>query len=359
MRYSVRDERYQSDLIEMIYGAVVGETSWQQFLDRLNAGMAYGKTTLMFHDAVANSGAMSLTAGYEDGEIQAYNRTYSSLNPWMARAAIRPVGLGVTSDAMYDPVKLRKTQFYNEYLVGTGMEGGAGITIFREKGQSFILTSLMSREDHRNSQAYAHLFTELAPHLKRAFAFYRNTSTESPAVGREGVLLDVSHIGMVIVGEGGYPRSFNTSAQDYIEKGCGLCHAPTGRLFCIVSEVQDDLERLLRRSFFGAAVSRHRVHAEGDWELTFVRMTSDPMREFLSGPSVAILIRKETRAQGANLGALSRSEAEVAKAVIEGGTVNEIARLRGVSPETVRSQLKSVYRKLAVSSRVGLVNALR
>lgn len=58
-------------------------------------------------------------------------------------------------------------------------------------------------------------------------------------------------------------------------------------------------------------------------------------------------------------GALTMREQQVADAAAAGATVVEIARSLGSRPETVRSQLKEVYRKLGVASRVELVRALR
>jgi len=360
MRQSVLDEKYRSDLVELIYGAVIGESSWQHFLDHLNAAMDHGKTTLMFHDAIAGTGTLSLNAGYSSDEIRAYHENYGARNPWMAKAAVRTVGVGVTSDKMLDPSLLRKTDFYSDYLTRSGLEGGAGITIFREQGRSFILTSLMSRRDHAGSAAFAELFTALAPHLARAFYHYRKTPAEGQAIaGSEGKLLDASGIGMLIVDERRYVKAMNRTGDDYMEAGCGLSLSPTRRLMLSDPAVQQELERLSRRDFVGSTISRHRVSMPRAWELTLVRMNSDPMREFLAGPSVALLIRMVSGAISADSGLLSPSETEVARAVCDGSTVNEIARRRGVSPETIRSQLKSIYRKLDVSNRVELLRALQ
>lgn len=51
---------------------------------------------------------------------------------------------------------------------------------------------------------------------------------------------------------------------------------------------------------------------------------------------------------------LSPSEREVCKMIIQGATVSEIAETRSVSEDTVKSQLKSSYRKTGCRSRVQL-----
>lgn len=55
---------------------------------------------------------------------------------------------------------------------------------------------------------------------------------------------------------------------------------------------------------------------------------------------------------------LTGSEREVADRLCEGRTLAQIARLRGVTINTVKSQVRQIFRKLDVDSRVALVRRL-
>jgi DNA-binding NarL/FixJ family response regulator len=55
---------------------------------------------------------------------------------------------------------------------------------------------------------------------------------------------------------------------------------------------------------------------------------------------------------------LTTAEQAVADHLCEGRTLAQIARLRGVSPNTIKSQVREVFRKLEVDSRVALVRKL-
>ena len=55
---------------------------------------------------------------------------------------------------------------------------------------------------------------------------------------------------------------------------------------------------------------------------------------------------------------LTAAEQSVADFLCEGRTLAQIARLRGVSPNTVKSQVRQIFRKLNVESRVALVRLL-
>jgi len=55
---------------------------------------------------------------------------------------------------------------------------------------------------------------------------------------------------------------------------------------------------------------------------------------------------------------LTPSEREVAERLCDGVTLAQIARLRGVTINTVKSQVRQIFRKLDVETRVALVRRL-
>lgn len=59
---------YGSELTSVIYAALLGETDWQVFVDRLNGLVPGGFSTLFFHDLRANEGAMAYVAGMQGRE---------------------------------------------------------------------------------------------------------------------------------------------------------------------------------------------------------------------------------------------------------------------------------------------------
>lgn len=58
-------------------------------------------------------------------------------------------------------------------------------------------------------------------------------------------------------------------------------------------------------------------------------------------------------------GTLSRAQRRVAEFLAAGATVRETAHAMGVAPETVRTHLREVYRRLGIGSRAELTRALR
>jgi len=74
---------------------------------------------------------------------------------------------------------------------------------------------------------------------------------------------------------------------------------------------------------------------------------------------VGFLFIEQHIASSKSLDRLTAKEAEVAAALLTGARAPEIARQRRVSKETVRSQIKAVYRKFGVKGQVAFISALR
>ncbi|MDX3925505.1 MAG: LuxR C-terminal-related transcriptional regulator [Shinella sp.] len=355
----------EAELTELIYSAVLGHAPWTAFLDRLNGLLPDGKSTFMVVDRQVANANVALSSGWEASDLKLFNRYYGAINPWMPRAAVRPVGIGVVAEQMLEPDSLRKTEFYNDYLQRRRCESGVGLTVVREEGKSFVVTTLTSSLDMTRNRQVASMLTRLSPHLARAFRFYQQGPVAKAMENASKAFLSAIGVGVLIVRENGMVRLMNAEAQKLIENGCGIRISPTGRVAFMDEQARGVLGSLLKRGSTPQPVLTVRSATRANpFRYTFVRMASDSMSEFLNGPVVAVLIEQNHEDPCARLQALAAShgltpaEARVAANIAMGKSINETATLHGVSRETVRSQLKSVYVKLGVRRQAELVRLL-
>ncbi|MBB3656298.1 DNA-binding CsgD family transcriptional regulator [Rhizobium sp. BK650] len=353
-------------LTDLIYGALFGETSWQAFLDALTATMPDAKSTLFFHDAVARTGGLSLSSGLETAEIEAYNRYYAAINPWMPRAAIRPIGLGVIADQMLPREQLLKTEFYNDYIRWIGCESSVGVTIMREHGRSFNLSTLTFSADPDFNRSNAELLSDLAPHLRRAFDFIRREHS-NPHRDENGLaLFDAIGIGIVYIGEDQAIRSINSAAEEMIAEGEAIGVSTTGRILINDNELASRLSALLCRRVPALSPASTRIRMKNaSFKCTLIKMQSDFITDFLEGPRVAMIIERTRLPMCPDpddamprIDRLTAAEMRVAAGIAAGLSLREVARANDVSYETARSHLKNIYSKLGVNSQVGLVRRL-
>ena len=82
-------EAAERELRALIYGALLEENRWSDFLERARDLVPGGKATLFFHYADQQQGAFSISSGLSEEDQRDYNLYYSSRNPWMEGAARR------------------------------------------------------------------------------------------------------------------------------------------------------------------------------------------------------------------------------------------------------------------------------
>jgi DNA-binding CsgD family transcriptional regulator len=352
-------ERTERGLVDLIYAAMLGESDWQAFLDSLNAEVPGGISTLFFHDEAAAGGAISLGSGLERCDMRAYAEHYAALNPWMRRVAATPLGTGIVGERILPREQFLRTEYYADFLRRGGIEAGIGVTLFRERSCTFLLSTLTARVDPDENEVVATLLTRLAPHLARAFRHYRcgGFGTALAQYGRS--LLEAPDLAVLMIGEGARLRSASPAAERLLASGDLVRLGVTGELRLCDRDADALLRALLSRRHQGARQHELRL---GGRRLTLIRAETGGVIEFFGGPSVALVIEDRPQAlpdAGADALAgrygLTPAERRVAGGILAGLTLAGIAARGGVSRETVRGQLKAVYAKTGVNSQAALV----
>ncbi|MDW6023101.1 helix-turn-helix transcriptional regulator [Mesorhizobium sp. BAC0120] len=348
-------------LIDLIYGALLGETSWQDFLGKLSRTLPGGGSTLFFHDANRRKGAFSLSGGIEPSALDAYASYFSSINPWMTKAAVRPVGRGVVAEQMLPRAEFVRTEYYNDFARKNGMESAVGVTIIRDRGVSFMLSTVTSRADPDSNMAEAERLTRLAPHLRRTFEYYSRAPHDRTVTDVAEAALSVLDIGLLMLGDGGRVRTMTPAAARMMEEGVGLSVSATGKLRSSKAAVDEVItamtDRTLERPHVSDVVA---AGSRGPVRLTFIRVGKDKAAAFFEGPTVLVLIdpahppRSNAQAVGPAFD-LTAAEHRIFAGIAAGQTLREIADNAGISYQTARVQLRRVFTKTGVNRQADLV----
>jgi DNA-binding CsgD family transcriptional regulator len=348
-------------LVDHIYAALLGETSWQDFLRKLSETLPGGGSTLFFHDADRRKGAFSLSGGIEPSALDAYASYFSSINPWMTKAAVRPVGRGVVAEQMLPRAEFVRTEYYNEFARKNGMESAVGVTIIRDRGVSFMLSTMTSRADPDSNMAEAERLTRLAPHLRRAFKYYGRASHDRTVTEVAAAALSVLDVGLLMLGDGGRVRTMTPGAARMMEEGVGLNVSAIGKLRGSKAAVDEVITAMTDRRLEGPHVSEVvAVGSRGRVRLTFIRVGKDKAATFFEGPTVLVLIdpghspRSNAQAVGSAFD-LTAAEHRIFAGIAAGQTLREIADNAGISYQTARVQLRRVFTKTGVNRQADLV----
>jgi hypothetical protein len=117
------------ELVDLIYAALLGEASWQRFLDRLAASAPSGKTLLVMHDNNRNDGYIPIASGIPKDVLGRYNGYFAGVNPFMKPASLAPVGVGLIDEALVPRSDLFKSEFFNDLLKPHEMPSRVALTV--------------------------------------------------------------------------------------------------------------------------------------------------------------------------------------------------------------------------------------
>ena len=354
-------------LTDLIYGALHGRASWLDFLEQARTLVPNGQALLFFHDANSGAGAFPLQAGGDPALAEAYRTHYSTVNPWMPHAAIRPLGRVVRSDEMLPRERLIKTEFYDGFLKPQGVESGFGVTIRREQGCNFLFSVVGADLDEKDAETVKQALQEVVPHLREAFDYYRRHPEDSgPGLAWGEAARPPGARGIVRLG---VDRRVLFADRDAVRltEGTGVVSVGTfGRFACAHEPLLEYVDAQLAswdggasppavRTFHvprapGALPLRIRVYRPGGTGLALFR-----------GPECVLHIEDPVDGlaaavdEFAELYRLSPAEHRIVMGLAHGLTLKAVAEEVGVSPETTRVHLKAIFAKSGLNRQTELI----
>ncbi|WP_066474225.1 hypothetical protein [Bosea sp. WAO] len=351
-------EPAERELTDLIYAALLGERSWQDFLDRLNALIPGGVSTLFFHDQKSGEGGISLAAGLDADTARDYAAHYVGLNPWMHNVARTPLGTGIIGERIVPRDEFVRTEYYADFLQRRDIEAGVGVTLWREEACSFLLSTLTARVDPDANQQVADLLTRLTPHLTRAFRYYRTGRFDGALAQFGGSLLASPDVGVIVVGEGMVVRAASPRAEAMLSAGAVVGLTAMGTLRLRDDAAATLLKQMLTRGYAGPR--SHSTHF-GAYRLTLVKAETEGVTGYFSGLAATLIVEEARPAGAPDMGwlarryGLTRAETRTVEGIVAGLTPIQVAESSCIGLETVRAQLKAVYAKTDVNSQAGLV----
>ena len=353
-------------LMTHLHRAAIDPAGWQEFvlvLERQVGAKAsiHGVSTLSDAPFVAVSGS------FDPDFIQSYLAHFHRINPFMPLSAAIPHGRARVSPMDLPEEILRRTEFYNDWLRPQEDLSIAVAVKSRPHGNRSLVLSLniRRRDGDRVALRAQRLLDRLEPHLSHAFqvseiisALSVNRRQVDEADGSVGGLLMVDdRLSLIWADPGAMTQAgavfrldpFHTlvfrddAVQDWAKAVCRTCDGSKGHAPVMqtadgwqIRFLRPDENSGLPSPFFGGyCFARPRIL------LVLSRRQQPPL---------SALVQSRFR--------LTRAEAEIAVAIAQGMTTDEIAVARHVSRHTVRNQIRSVLDKMAARRRIDVARTL-
>lgn len=352
----------EHELVDLIYAALLGESSWSTFMERLVDQPGDGWTAFVSHDARLGEGMLGHYFGCDNALVHDYEGHFAAVNPWAPQCVAKAAGRAVTGNELVARDRFVKTEFYNDFFRAYDTQDGSGITIVKERDRSMMLSIMTPDADPSANARMAETLAYLYPHLRRAADYYRRERDGAGSLGFGSNLLNAIDVGAVVVGQDSRPKSVSESAAEMIASSRGLEITSVGRFRILNEDADEALVRMLAYNYAGPQSENFTL---ADAKVTLVRMNKDRISWYFEGPTVVVLIEPLSRMEKrfdpdwfVETFGLSRAELRALIGIMDGKSPAAIAAEAGISRETIRTQIKSLYLKTGVNSQAGLLRLI-
>jgi DNA-binding CsgD family transcriptional regulator/PAS domain-containing protein len=356
----------EAEIIDLAYEAAIAPELWGAVCERFSDLMQGGATTLIVQDQVTGEGD-GLALRMDPAELGLMFR-FATRNP-LLKIADFPVRPRVLTDEEKLPKsELVRSEYYNEFMQPNEIHSLLIARLVVENDITVVLNVARSRKRDGFGQAEIETASRLHPHLSRACNLGRRLT------GLRGVdnglkeYADRSTDGIFLVDRTARVAYMNGAGEALLKGARGLVRRH-GVLRAASEHATRKLHALISRAAAangdrsGGAASLER---ETGRALSVTAMPVSPARvpTFCQTSTVLLSVHDPDEKLAASderlrlLFNFSRAEARLAVQLLEGRSLKEGAENLGVSINTVRSQLASLFAKTDTARQAELLRLL-
>lgn len=352
-------------ILDALYEAPLDPSQWEEFLRLITQATGGRCAGLLVHDARRAEHSISLQWGIDPEAIRLYAEHYGKVDIWQQRAAPLAVeGWVGVSEEVISPRELAETEIYNDYFRLFGVAHAAWSIPESTAGTiSGLGVYRGPREGDFDSDALV-LLGILAPHVKRAIRLHFRLTTLRNRSESLKTALDAIPTGVILLSERMQIVAMNYAAERILAANNGLL-ATGGGLRAELQRESSGLKKLLTEAV------RNPLCVADEIDAISVSRRNLPPLHLLVSPvrgldSVRVIIfvtdpKQALRPASATLQSLFRltpAECRVAMLLAGGQALSEMSGTLGVSRNTLKSQLASIYGKTCTSRQSELIRLL-
>jgi len=364
---SIRDLSAFNQLVTDIYDAGLDETLWSGVLKQIMQSMNAQSGLLRTQDLRSKAVGKYITEGLDPDFRQRYKEHYIHLDNLVPAAAKKPTGsIQQTIHLMQE--SFFKSEFYNDFALPQGQVHSIGSILTRNNTQLAVFG--LHRPDRAGNYTPDEitLLELLIPHLQRALQVNQQLSQLTNDNDATHDALDRLMIGVILVDGSGKPLFLNKKAEAIVADGDELTISRNAIRATTWPETQA-LHKLIfaatqtpQRTGGGLTTSGYSSTRSLNILVTPVGKDHSSHFQFDTSHVAAALFIGTTeqyvefsRETLMHLYSLTPAEARLAVTLANGHSLETIAAEFNLSLHTIRSQLKSCFRKTKTNRQAELV----
>ncbi len=356
-----------SQLLRTLYGAPQSPELWPQFLRELSEMLGFTGAAILYHDLEHADYSVQLSSSKYCEWSDLYTNHYGKLDAWrdpFLKLAEGEFGFG---DDLCPPDKLKRTEFYNDFLTKFDIRLFGAVATIKRPSQVEHISLYQSWKGKRPRRDTVGVMALVFPHLRCALDLRRRFVDLHAKNSLLDSALNEMAAGVLLLDGSGRVLLTNRSAENLLREVDGLLIrerrlrtsvlAETAQLNALISRASATASRSGTASGGAVLVSRT---IRRPLTLTIAPLTSVAAPLPQSAVAIAFIHDPEQQIQPPAgflecCYQLTPAEARLALLLVAGHTLKEAAEACGVTHNTVRSQLKAIFQKTGVRRQSELV----
>jgi DNA-binding CsgD family transcriptional regulator len=351
-----------SQLLDCLYDAAANPALWEIFLQKLANHSGATSAALVMHDNSSNLHAVARNWEVDPEGTRLYQQYFGALDIWAKRAtgiAMREwVG---TSDQLCPFSEFARSEYYNDFLRSIGVAHAAFALLQRSSSGDEVVGIYRPRRLGQFEESDLDLLRFLTPHIKRASSLHLHISELKARAITIASAFDMIPAGVILVGAKGKIAHANRAASEILAQADGLLATSRGLRAQHPAE-SAELEALIGHAdltYVATGVTETSAMSISRRKQPKLQLLITPMRcgfpfdearvravVFVNDPTRKVRLPLDVLRR---LFSLSPAECRLALLLADGKAPPQIADIVGVSANTLKSQLASIYRKTGTS----------
>lgn len=360
---------------ERIDAAALAPERWQDVLEGLQAALPGTGAILLATDTQLASPIVAASSGYSDGDMRTYGEYYSGINPWNVKWPASGLTPRFSEEALSSR-DLHRTEFYNDWLKPIGeIDYSTGIKLFDSENRKALLAlNYGAKHPGKKHEILAAILERLGPRLRGAVVANRNLAL-GRALRPNKPLVDALLEPAFLLDETCRLLSANAPAEDLISNAelirIGRRDSFSLRDGANQHHLLQAVRKLCWRGTHEAGCEFTLSGGGKTWTAYLLPVAPNISSSATKGLSalfmpraLALLVLRAPDAEDFSSDdiilprGLTPAEQRLARALLAGGSLAEIAVRLGVAYETVRSHLKAISAKTGSHSQRELIALL-
>lgn len=360
-------------LIGLLYECAIDPSGWNAFLTKLSQELNSPGAIYFIQNPVSRQLLGLYHAGLPEEGVAEYGEHYVSVHLRLKAIIQRPVGTVAVESDLVPSELYRRSELVNDFLLRYDkfchVLGGL---ILKDPTAVAVIGLQRQLQQGPFEESDIQLLRELQPHLRRASRLMLKMAEREAYEKGLTEALDFLPIGVVLVNEDSKILAANRQAglilrnedglSTFQGRLCGARPAETNEFRKLIAEASQTSRGQGFSS--GGVLSLPRPSLRRDLSILVAPVPASEYRDTTIHPSAVVFISDpedgtETSDEMLRrLYGLTRAEARLASVLMEGTSMREAGERLGITYETARSQLKSVFLKTETSSQSELVGLL-